>query len=99
MKPASFFCLTAASNRATVSCTEYLLGLVITPSSAACADPVQIASESARLAATRLLKLIRIPNVLLVFAGSGATAGTRCQSAVYHRQDDAASRCHWAASR
>src|SRR6266699_6783035 len=68
MKPAASFCLTAASNRATVSSTEYLLGLVIRPSSAACAvaGPVQIASESAKLAGTRFLKLIRIPNVLLV---------------------------------
>jgi hypothetical protein len=36
--------------------------------SAACAiaGPVQIASESARLAGMRCLKLIRIPDVLLV---------------------------------
>src|SRR5207248_545270 len=68
MKPAASLCLTAASNRATVSSTEYLLGLVIRPSSAACAaaGPMQIASESARLAGTRFLKLIRIPDMLLV---------------------------------
>src|SRR5258707_15494557 len=68
MKPAASFCLTAASNRATVSSTEYLLGLVIRPSSAACAvaGPMQIASESARLAGTRFLKLIRVPDVWLV---------------------------------
>src|SRR5712672_1584257 len=66
MKPATSFCLTAASNRVTVSFTEYLLGLVITPSSAACAvaGPVHIASESAKLA-TRFLKLIGIPNMLV----------------------------------
>src|SRR6266566_7086995 len=101
MKPAASFCLTAASNRATVSSTEYLLGLVIRPSSAACAaaGPAQIASESAKLAATRFLKLIRIPNVLC-FAGSDATGRTRCQGAAYHRQDDAASQgCKsWASS-
>src|SRR5204863_7352512 len=47
---------------------EYLLGLVIRPSSAACAvaGPMQIASESARLAEARFLKLIRIPDMLLV---------------------------------
>src|ERR1700704_4814592 len=67
MKPAASFCLTAASNRATVSCTEYLLGLVIRPSSAACAvaAPVHIASESAKLARAHFLKLIGIPNMLV----------------------------------
>src|SRR5258706_3630311 len=66
MKPATSFCLTAASNRVTVSSTEYLLGLVITPSSAACAvaGPVHIANESAKLA-TSFLKLIGIPNMLV----------------------------------
>jgi hypothetical protein len=47
--------ITAASNRVTVSFTEYLLGLVIKPSSAACAvagPPRLIASESAKLART-----------------------------------------------
>src|SRR5882672_3209170 len=68
MKPAASFCLTAASNRVTVSFTEYLLGLVIRPSSAACAvaEPAHIASASAKLARARFLKLIGSPNLLLV---------------------------------
>src|SRR5258705_10009194 len=67
MKPATSFCLTAASNRVTVSFTEYLLGLFITPSSAACAvaGPVHIASESAKLARAHFLKLIGIANMLV----------------------------------
>src|SRR5260370_11889975 len=93
MKPAAFFCLTAASNRATVSFTEYLLGLVIRPSSAACAvaGPVQIASESARLARARFLKLIGIPDLLLVWRRIELYGPHAVSSrAVYHRQDDAA---------
>src|SRR6476660_7612308 len=68
MKPAASLCLTAASNRATVSSTEYLLGLVIRPSSAACAvaGPRQIASENIRIAGTRFLVLIRIPDSWLI---------------------------------
>src|SRR5258708_25968710 len=67
MKPTVSFRLTAASNRVTVSVTEYLLGLVIMPSSAACAvaAPVHIASESAKLAWAHFLKLIGIPNMLV----------------------------------
>src|SRR5258707_8056556 len=67
MKPATSFCFTAASNRVTASFTEYLLGLFITPSSAACAiaGPVHIASESAKLARAHFLKLIGIPNMLV----------------------------------
>ena len=67
MKPATSFCLTAASNRVTVSFTEYLFGLVITLSSAACAVAgVHIASESAKLARAHVLKLIGIPNMLVL---------------------------------
>jgi hypothetical protein len=68
VKPEAFFCLTAASNRIMVSFTEYLLGLVIRPSSAACAVAAlaHIASESANLARTRFLKLIEIPRLSLV---------------------------------
>ena len=49
MKPAASRCLTASENRVTVSLTEYLLDLVIRPSSAACATPPQIASETTKL--------------------------------------------------
>jgi hypothetical protein len=65
MKPIASFCLTAASNRVTVSSTEYLLGLVIRPSPAAraAAGDVPIASESARLARACFLKLKKIPDM------------------------------------
>src|ERR1700687_2617662 len=92
MKPAASFCLTAASNRATVSSTEYLLGLVIRPSSAACAAAghIQIASESARLAGTRFLKLIGIPDLWLVsrIGRNGAHAVSRRSiSSAGHRSE------------
>src|SRR5580700_8827828 len=68
MKPAASFCLTASSNRVTVSFTEYLLGLVIRPSSAACAAPPHIVRESTKLVRF-FLKVIKFPNLLLVSSG------------------------------
>src|ERR1700756_1557231 len=68
MKPAASLCLTASSNRVTVSFTEYLLGLVIRPSSAACAAPPHIVRESTKLVRF-FLKVIKFPNLLLVSLG------------------------------
>jgi hypothetical protein len=63
VKPAASLSLTAASNRVTVYFTEYLLGFVIRPLSAACAVATltHIASESNKLARPRFLKLIVFP--------------------------------------
>src|SRR5258706_13771922 len=89
MKPAASFSLTAAPNRVTVSFTEYLLGLVISPSSTACAvaEAAHIASRIAKVAGARFLRLMGIPQPGVGFAGSDATAPTRYLGRVaYHRR-------------